>query len=61
MSKFQQSEDNDNAKAIAIPWVFFENSWAKIEKKSLSPFSSNMKWELDNVFSRWYQSSLQQK
>ena len=27
MSQILQDDDNDNAKAIAIPWVFSKNSW----------------------------------
>ena len=32
MSKFLHGNDNNNAKAIEIPWVFSENSQAKNNK-----------------------------
>ena len=47
MSKFlHDNDDNDNNKAIAIPWVFSENSQAKKCKKgvnSVNPFP-NKPW-----------------
>ena len=35
MSMFLQDDHNNNAKALAIPWVFFENSRAKNANFSL--------------------------
>ena len=29
MAKFLPDDDNDDAKAVTIPWVFYENSRAK--------------------------------
>ena len=39
MSNFLHDAANDNAKAIAIPWVFSENSRAKNELAALNNFS----------------------
>ena len=46
MSQFlHDDDDNDYAKAIAIPWVFFENS--RVEYQALTMFSRVILKEVD--------------
>ena len=55
MSEFLHNDENDNidAKAIAIPWVFSKNNQAKNEKilvSSIFSFSPNVLYSCQNIF-----------